>query len=449
MASSIPPLTPSSLPPEILGMILQYALPSHIIDFKTYPGNRCSLCLVCRLWNAVLRSTPCAWSCIPVTLNTNTQFVRFCITQAKTIPISLYLYLNPLAAPDRRIPQPTPQPETVAGLVFALLRQLSATLGALNIVCSKGRAFMSIARSLSCVDRRHLVDLSLVFPSPFDPVRLRQPTETLPLFSDSSSSVVALELCRCPPPLDTHAIFVNLAVLRLTYFNGRQFRLSWSRLSDVLSTTHRLTLLQLDHVECHDLSQPNFPVPTLAYLTDLILSFSTTPAAVVASRIHMPAVTGLCLDIVDASEIVAFGTLTEWFTNRCSHILRRITVADICVRDTSSSDTKNLLLAMPALQKLDLGRSQQYLKDALSCILDDHRFSWPRLGTIRLGFGLATADIRGLLHIQYQQRLASGCVLVSPSSSESSTGFKWQRSSLIGGTLDSGDLTTDLKFGPW
>ncbi|KAJ7476651.1 hypothetical protein FB451DRAFT_1366313 [Mycena latifolia] len=389
----------------VLEQVLIYSFGSPLVEFISYPKNRRYACLVCKLWRDVIYASPMAWSHIPVLLYTDTNYVRFCVTQAKDAPVSLYLFLFPIAAFVG--PNHTRTPPVVASGVFSILEEIPSRIQELSVQCPDSRAFNTIMKGLSEMDSRILAYLSISIPPRANfglpvahlahlgdsPLALIYGGDSIPIppfLPNGSSALLELRLSWSIPGWLSFAMYANLSTLRLVALCGDSFSLNWTCLSEILSAASRITLLEMDRVECKDIFIVDGTAPRLPHLTDLILSIGHISSATIVSHIAMPVVTSIRLDIYEpgrignASALQTGPTLTESFTALCRHVLHRI---------------------------------------------------------------ISDFELEELLRVQGQSRLAIGCELVSPKFLGLLEGFRWQKSSLMSGMVHTGPLDYEVEFG--
>ncbi|KAJ7642474.1 hypothetical protein DFH06DRAFT_1334344 [Mycena polygramma] len=385
------------LPPDISERILIAAFGCHIKDFTKFCDNRLTICLVCRRWRNLIYSAASAWSRLPVSLYTSSRFVRFCFTKTRKADLSIIFVLIPLASMEahaRRLGiMETCTPVEIVDRTFPILVDDRPRIRDIRVHCGHSPSFSRIKFWLMIMDTGILRSATLVL----DDHREEDPSRAGGAVFGSPGPIFLseLQLGSFIPCEGLEALCGNLVVLKLTCMTRRS-NIGWDVFRRVLLCASNLRLLQLFDVECAIVEPYQAEPLVLPQLKDLLLSYSRPSSAIIASRINMPSLTGLRLDIRPPHGRAQRATVDD-FVKLCGSWLGQLTIIDIGAMELSIAEGDALFSAMINIRALDMRRASGALKITFMHFLRHSTNILKELAKVRFGVPLDFAETERIL----------------------------------------------------
>ncbi|KAJ6478178.1 hypothetical protein C8R47DRAFT_1219714 [Mycena vitilis] len=433
------------IPSDISERILIAAFGCHIKDFTTFCDNRVTVCLVCRRWRDLIYSAASAWSRLPVSLYTSSRFVHFCLTKTRKADLSIIFVLIPLASMEMHVRKlgitETCTPVEIVDRTFPILADDRPRIRDIRVHCGHSPSFSRIKFWLTTMDTGILRSATVVL----DDHGEQDPLAGGAIFGTPGPLLLSeLQLGSFLPCEGLEALCGNLTVLKLTCMTRRS-NIGWKTFRRVLLCAFNLKVLQLFDVECA-IAEPCGAEPlVLPRLKDLLLSYSRPSSAIIPSRLTMPSLTELRLDIRPPHGRAQRATV-ENFVKLCGSWIGQLTIVDIGAMELSIAEGDALFSAMTNIHALDMRRASGALKITFIHFLRHSTTTLKELARVRFGVPLKFAETERILR-KSGTRLAPGCLIVSPTKQFLKTGFTHQLSTLIDGRVICSPLTHSVAFG--
>ncbi|KAJ7255613.1 hypothetical protein C8J57DRAFT_1236056 [Mycena rebaudengoi] len=376
------------LPPEILGRALVLGIGSFPDDAPTYHTNRCTIRLVCALWDSIVLGTPEAWNHIFLQNTTPTWSIRKSIKQSGTLP--LIWHLNVLPAPVQSPPAPFSYSIYCPNWdrLFVLLIQEDSRCISMFVESTDLLATSFIFSRLSLLRMTSLVDLTWeVHPGPVEDQRDDADLLSSPFLGDipklTTLTFTGTFVLWEPIPL-----YSNLHTLHLEDLYGDDM-LSVDDFFNIFHTAVGLVDLHLLQVECTGfrtfLSEP----PTLDYLTRLHFATQDDTSCCILSILKMPAFRTLRLDINQDVHI-------DTFLAHCTTTIFPVETLIFNVQAETLQIMAKLLYRMPCVRCLDIIDDIPFTSVAVHAVL----LSWPGVCPL-----LTTLRLKDYLHTSMLDKL--------------------------------------------
>jgi len=308
---------------------------------------------VCHFWRDVVDGDPQAWSYIVVDNYTPLIDLHCWLTKSRAIDLSFEIIcLNRFPRQIGRFP--TKSLRDYMEWLFDTITPFLPRCRALRLRTSDEQSTVALLRRLSSLSCDLVVHLEMELVSPSLHAQ-RLPSNfphhrSIPLICQGSlPSLTAISFKHNLPVWKWTSSFSSLTTIRLMHMTGTSAP-SIKEVHGLLRATPSLASLTLHFVDCsfHKPSRARLlrDSPVLPHLTHIDFALLSGHCAWLLASLRVPALRTLALEIWDEIDI-------SFFVGCCEPVLSSVTTLVLAAQLSAYHQLAQLLLAMPALVRLD------------------------------------------------------------------------------------------------
>ncbi|KAJ7171033.1 hypothetical protein C8R46DRAFT_1032726 [Mycena filopes] len=405
--------TTRALATEVLSIILVFAFGSFQTNARLYDATRRKCRQTCRWFSNVIDTTPRAWSCIYISLDTPPVYIIQLFRKARALPRTVHFdFVDRVYIRNRT--WTTINVATVVNVSFVTLQGYAEKCEGLTVgghTETFQKQIMAYTAAFRSSTLRYLsLKLSAYAPSPFldDPI----PDFGLP-DTTNMPAVSELSLAGAMPQWPEGQPYRNLRALTLIEMRGRA-TFTWGEANTLFGLLQRLEHLGMHDVECTDFPISKEMLPVLPALKELDVTSTSGSSSRLIGTLSTPAVWRLRINASMDADVFHLLISNMDALKSATHL-----ILSTSARKTST--IRSLLCKAPNLMTLDIRNSPDRLFHLLAEAISEalpidfgQGQICSRLDRIRASTGIGMADLRTVLIHRDKTFFKNGVVVEIP-----------------------------------